>query len=358
MKQFLMGSQIIAKAAVQAGAEAFFAYPITPASEIMPFWIQEIDKKNFDNKFHNKFQLLFLQAEDEMSAGFMTIGAILGGKIAFSATAGPGNVLVQDALSMAESMRIPIVMIIGQRGGPSTGTVVYSQQEVTLTAFGGNSEGYRIVYSPAGLQELYEYTKKSFTTAWKYRFPTFVLTDGYTTKLRGEVNIDDKKNKIKATPFFTQTNKYANYRNCYEYEEEIYELNTSLKKDFEKYSHEIEEYEIYDKSLKSKKTVGNQLSKIDTLIIAHGIVGLSAQSAIKNSEKKNVVLFRPITIWPFPANALRKLAKKTKKILVVESASNQILRLIKEALYGFNIPIKHIGKPGIGIYPSEIKKYL
>ena len=351
MKQFLMGSQIVVKAAVQAGAEAFFAYPITPASEIMSFWIQEINNKSVKSKKSVENQWLFLQTEDEMSAGFMTLGAILGGKIAFSATAGPGNVLMQDALSMAESMRIPIVVIIGQRGGPSTGTVVYSQQEVTLTAFGGNGEGCRIVYSPAGLQELYRYTKKSFSTAWKYRFPTFVLTDGYTTKLRGEVDIDEqsKNNKIKTSPFFTEDKNISNYRNCYEYEEEIYELNMSLKKDFEKYSKEIEEYEIYPaKALRQ--------NKIDCLIIAHGIVGLSSQAAINGLRDKNIVLFRPITIWPFPGKVLRKMAQKAKKILVVESAANQLLKLVKESLYGLSTPIEHIGKPGLGIYPREIKK--
>jgi len=337
MKQFLMGSQIIVKAAIQAGAEAFFAYPITPASELMPFWLHEADK--------NK-KLQFLQSEDEMTAGFMTIGSILGGKVAFSATAGPGNVLMQDALSMAESMRIPIVVVIGQRGGPSTGTVVYSQQEVTLTAFGGNGEGYRVVYSPAGLQELYKYTQKAFAAAWKYRFPAFVLTDGYTTKLRGEVDLNNKKQKIKTTPFFNEK-KSINYRNCYEYEEEIYDLNISLKKDFEKARKEIEEYIIYP----------NKLPKdIDCLVVAHGIVGLSAKAAIREYGKKNIALFRPLTIWPFPQKALRKLAKRAKKILVVESAAHQLLNLVKQALYGLDIPLEHLGKPALGIYPNEIIK--
>lgn len=340
MKQFLMGSQIIAKAAAQAGAEGFFAYPITPASEIMVYWLKEMDK--------NK-KLQFLQVEDETAAGFTTIGHIMGGKIAFTATGGPGNVLMQDGLSMAESMRIPIVCIIGQRGGPSTGTVVYSQQEVTLTAFGGNSEGYRIVYSPAGLQELYEYTKKSFRAAWRYRYPTFVLTDGYTTKLRGEVDISNKKERpIKTVELFGKPNEYINYRNCYETEEELYQLNQHLEKNFIKYSPKITEYKTYPQKIEGK---------LDALIIAHGIVGLSAKAAIQKMKNKKIALFRPITIWPFPKDDLIKLAKKAKKILVIESAANQILRLVKEALYGLTVPIDHIGKAGLGIYPKEIENH-
>jgi len=342
MKQFLMGSEIIARAAVEAGAEFFYAYPITPASEIMQFWLKEMDKNP---------TLKFLQTEDEISAGFTTLGSILGGGKAFTATAGPGNILMQDALAMAENMRIPIVALIGQRGGPSTGTVIYSQQEVTLTAFGGNGEGYRVVYSPAGLQELYHYTKKSFNTAWKYRFPTFVLTDGYTTKLRGEVDLesDIQEKQISTESLFGREDEYINYRNCYEYEEEIYELNLGLKRDFEKFAPEIEEYELYPEEPKKK---------IDVLIIAHGIVGLAAKVVVNNSNKKKLALFRPITLRPFPENVLRNLAAKAKKILVVESAADQILKTVKQALYGLKVPIEHIGKPGLGVYPEEIELFI
>lgn len=342
MKQFLMGSEIITKAAIEAGAEFFYAYPITPASEIMQFWLKQMDKNP---------KLKFLQTEDEISAGFTTIGSILGGGKAFTATAGPGNILMQDALAMAENMRIPIVTLIGQRGGPSTGTVIYSQQEVTLTAFGGNGEGYRVVYSPAGLQELYHYTKKAFNTAWKYRFPTFILTDGYTTKLRGEVDLesDAPKEQIPAEPLFGKEDEYINYQNCFEYEEEIYQLNLKLKQDFEKFAPEIEECEIYPE--KPKK-------KIDMLIIAHGIVGLAAKAAVDKNKSNKIVLFRPITLRPFPENALRSIAAQVKKILVVESAADQIYKIVKQALYGLKVPIEHIGKPGLGVYPEEIEEFL
>lgn len=342
MKQFLMGSEIVVKAAAEAGAEFFYAYPITPASEIMQFWLKEMDKNP---------KLKFLQNEDEISAGFTTLGTILGGGMAFTATAGPGNILMQDALAMAENMRIPIVAVIGQRGGPSTGTVIYSQQEVTLTAFGGNGEGYRVVYSPSGLQELYHYTKKAFNTAWKYRFPTFVLTDGYTTKLRGEVDFEEKNNdeSISTESLFGKESEYLNYRNCYEYEEEIYNLNMELKRAFDSFASEIEEHEIY--SLHPK-------GETDMLIVAHGIVALAAKAVVEKMENKNISLFRPITLRPFPEHALRDIAQKTKKILVVESAADQIYKTVKQSLYGLSVPIEHIGKPGLGVYPEEIESFI
>ena len=142
-----MGNKILAQAAKDAGAKVMFGYPITPASEILETWVTLCQQEN---------KISFLQTEDEMAAGFATIGACLAGKPAFTATAGPGNVLMQDAFSMAEALRIPTVAMIVQRGGLSTSTVIYSQEEVRLTCYGGNGEGFRIVYSTAGLQELYD----------------------------------------------------------------------------------------------------------------------------------------------------------------------------------------------------------
>ena len=174
-KMFLTGNEVLAYAANSAEAEFMYGYPITPQNEIMHTWCKLLPKTGAG----------FLQTEDEISAGFSTIGGILAGKRAFTATAGPGNVIMQDAQSMAEMMRIPFVCAVMQRGGPSTATVIYAQQETRLTCFGGNGEGFRIVYSTAGHQDLYDYMIKAFNTAWKYRFPTYVLADGYQGKMRG-----------------------------------------------------------------------------------------------------------------------------------------------------------------------------
>ncbi|HNV96721.1 MAG TPA: ferredoxin oxidoreductase [bacterium] len=343
MKELLTGNEIVVHAALNAGATAFFGYPITPATEIMAGWdtIYEKNKKN----------LIFLQTEDEMSAGFTTIGAVMTGKKAFTATAGPGNILMQDAFSMAEAMQIPIVAIIGQRGGPSTASVIYSQQELTLTAFGGNGEGYRIVYSPSTIQELYDYTIKAFNTAWKYTTPTFVLTDGYTLKTRTNVEIKQAKNLEKSFPLILKSDKrgndekeYINLRNTYSVEEECFENNKILIEKWNKIRSQIEEHEVYEFD-KSKK---------DTLIIAHGNVASSVKQALYDTKKKSVKLFRPITINPFPNSALKKELKGIKQIIVTESAYNQLLKLVKENLYGLNIPIITYNKPALGITPEEI----
>src|SRR3990167_2723272 len=105
MKQFLTGAEVVVQAAIDAGAEMMYGYPITPTTEVFSGWIKRGKK--------------YLQTEDEIAAGFAVCGAILAVQKAFTATAGPGHILMQDSLSMAEGMRLPFVAIIGQRGGPS-----------------------------------------------------------------------------------------------------------------------------------------------------------------------------------------------------------------------------------------------
>ncbi|NLW56318.1 MAG: ferredoxin oxidoreductase, partial [Firmicutes bacterium] len=176
---FMTGNEVVAWAALAADADFMYGYPITPQNEIMHYW----------SRLAPHFGRGFLQTEDEISAGFTMLGGAMVGKKCFTATAGPGNILMQESISMAEMMRLPGVWIIQQRGGPSTATVIYSQQELRLTTTGGNGEGLRIVYSTSSHQELFEYTLKAFNAAWKYRFPAFVLGDGYQAKMRETVTL-------------------------------------------------------------------------------------------------------------------------------------------------------------------------
>ncbi len=352
-KTLITGNEIVVKSALAAGAKAYFGYPITPATEIMTEW---------DKEYEQRKDLIFLQTEDEMSAGFAMIGSVLTGIKTFTATSGPGNILMQDAFAMAEAMRIPTVAIIGQRGGPSTGSVIYSQQELTLTAFGGNGEGYRIVYSPTNLQELYDHIIKAFNTAWKYKFPVFVLTDGYTLKTRALVELTKPKNIVKSYPLVLKSkirnnskeSNYQNLNNTFATEEQCYQANINLLNAFNKIKDKITESEIYSLSKNPK-----------TLIIAHGIVAASVKQAINDSKNlayrqagRKVKLFRPITLNPFPDKNLKKNLKGIKKIIIVESAANQLLKLVKENIYGAKIPIQTYCRPGLGISPEEIIKLI
>lgn len=336
MKQFLMGNQILAQAAKDIGAKAMFGYPITPSTEILETWAKFCQKDK---------SLSFLQTEDEMAAGFATIGACLAGIPAFTATGGPGNILMQDAFVMAEALRIPTVAMIMQRGGMSTSTVIYSQQEVRLTCFGGNSEGFRIVYSTSSLQELYDYTLKAFQVAWKYRWPTFILADGYQGKMKGEVQImENGKCRIdNLKPILKQN---VNLRNCYNMEEEINEKIVDYNNEYNKIRQEIEESEDY------------QIEDAKIVLLAHGIVAEAARMAVDELRKKGlkIGLFRPITLRPFPVKKAIKSLEQVEKIVCLESANGQLAELFKNELYGVNIPLIEINKPALGFTPEEIVK--
>lgn len=341
---FMTGNEVVAWGALAAQADIMYGYPITPQNEIMHYWTRLAPK-------HGK---KFLQTEDELSAGFTTIGGVLAGRRAFTATAGPGNVLLQEPVTMAEMMRIPIVVVIQQRGGPSTATVIYSQQEVNLTTSGGNGESLRIVYSTATHQELFDYTIKAFNVAWKYRFPTFILGDGYQAKMREPLVMYEPQDKgvemVKSEPFLGMPGMPgldrdpAHLRNAFSMEEELYEVVMEQINEFNKITPQIVEY------------VSMGCEDADLVIVSHGIVSRAAMTAQENLRRigYKVGFFRPITLKPFPVKALRKVCKTTPRFLVVESAYGQLARLVKEALFGLEAGMDSIFMPGLGITSEKI----
>jgi 2-oxoglutarate ferredoxin oxidoreductase subunit alpha len=341
---FMTGNEVVAYAAVAARADIMYGYPITPQNEVMHYW----------TRLAPKYEKRFLQTEDELSAGFTTIGGVMAGRKAFTATAGPGNVLMQEPMAMAEMMRLPVVVVIMQRGGPSTATVIYSQQEVILTTFGGNGEGFRIVYSTATHQELYDYTIKAFNTAWRYRFPVFLLADGYQAKMREPLTIYDPLERgielIAPEAYLGRPGTPGvdrppgHFRNTYSTEEELYEVLQGHVREYERIWREVEEYE----SLGTEDT--------DLLIIAHGVVARAAKQAVEylRGEGLKVGYFRPVTLRPMPVDALREAVSRTKRFMVVESAYGQLSKLVRDALYGLAVEMVPLYKPGVGVTPEEI----
>ena len=326
----------MARAAYDAGAKLMFGYPITPVTEVFATWVRLI----------NNSQRLGLQTEDEIAAGFGVCGAVLAGERAFTATGGPGMILMQDPLSMAEAMRLPMVVFDGQRGGPSTGQVIYSQQEVNLAIYGGNGEGLRLVYSTSTLGELYDYGKKVFEVAWQYRFPTILLYDGYQGKMKGEVEIQQTTDNRQQTTLKLEPILTGNMRNTYNLEEELGEVVQNSKADFDKAAPKLVEYE-------TKETEDAQI-----IILAHGIVASAAKKAVEKLREKGlkVGLLRPITLSPFPEEAVSRAIERVRQVIVFESSLGQFSRLVKAHEYGLEVPIVEIQKPGVGFTPEEIEQ--
>jgi 2-oxoglutarate/2-oxoacid ferredoxin oxidoreductase subunit alpha len=345
-KAFVTGNETAAWACLAAGADMMFGYPITPQNEIMHYW----------TRLAPKYERGFLQTEDELSAGFTVCGSVQAGKKAFTATAGPGNVLMQEPFGMAEAMRLPLLAIIQQRGGPSSGTVVYSQQEVTLTTFGGNGEGMRIVYSTATHQEIYDYIIKGFNTAWKYRFPVFILGDGYQAKMREPMEMYDPEDRgiemVKPYPLIGLEGKISEGRapqhlcNIYSLEEELYEVVIKMAAEYEALQDKIVEYDE------------KYCDDADIIVVSHGVVSRAADDAVKILRAQGIKAgyFRPITLRPFPAKQLRAAIAKNgaKKLLIAESAYGQLDRLTKQEIFGETVKIENLFMPGVGIIDYDI----
>jgi 2-oxoglutarate ferredoxin oxidoreductase subunit alpha len=336
-ERLITGCEAAVLGALEAGADSMFGYPITPSTEIMQGFIDAVQKDK---------TLKFLQTEDETSAGFAVSGAILGGSRSFTATAGPGHTLMQDPLSMCENLRIPFVCIVMQRGGPSTGTVNFSQQEVNLAAFGGNGDGLRFVYSASNAEEMYSLTIKAFSTAWKYQFPAFVLGDGHLSKMKVKTELIKPLNSVKSFPLLKENKTPTHIRNCYSSEESF---GARLKENIEAWklaSTKIVEFENY------------KLAGAKEVIIAHGSVADAVKDAvdIMRSNGKKIGLFRPITVHPFPGADLRKALGNKAKAYVVESALNQFSRIVKYEASGLKTKILEISKPAESFTATEIVK--
>ena len=344
---FITGNEVIARAALAAGADYMFGYPITPQNEIMHHWRRLAPPEGRG----------FMQTEDELSAGFTTIGAIISGKAAFSATAGPGTVLFQEPLSMAEMMRLPVVLAVQQRGGPSTATVIYSQQELNLTCFGGNGEGLRLVYSTSSHQELYDYTIKAFHRAWLYRFPSFILGDGYQAKMREPLQLHDPaelgfgpipKEPILGSLRAGQAGPLLHLRNSFSVEEELSEVLGRHLDDYTRAAPELVEHEY----------IGGPGGKL--LVVAHGIVGRAARQAVQELRRagREINFFRPITLRPFPEEAFREaLQDSGGAVFVAESAEGQLGNQVRLAAAGLVLfDFRGYYRPGVGITAEEIEE--
>jgi len=334
-REFLTGAQAVVRACFDAGAGSMYGYPITPATEIFTGWIKQGGK--------------YLQTEDEIAAGFAICGAILAGEKSFTATAGPGTVLMQDAMSMAEGMRLPFVVVVAQRGGPSSGTVIYSQQEVTLACYGGNGEGLRLVYSLGSLEELYSFTRRAFNESWQYRFPAVVLTDGYLLKTRGAVVINKDEFKNFPAEVIIQDGANTHLENIHTLEEDLFDKLKKYEEDYNKMSPLV------------ASAVEVETADAEILIVAHGIVGAAAEAAVKilRVQGIRVGLLRPTTLRPFPKNILDKRAEQAKKIVIVESSFGQLAQIVRAEMEPkISTPVEYMQFPGLGVGPEVIAEFV
>jgi 2-oxoglutarate/2-oxoacid ferredoxin oxidoreductase subunit alpha len=337
---YLKGNEAVAYGALEAGLNAYFAYPITPSSEI-----PETLAREFGNKKYPEYKY-FLQAASELEAINMVIGAASGGVRAMTATSSPGFSLKQEGLSYAAGMELPFLVVDICRAGPGLGNLGPEQSDYFQATKGGGHGDYRLfVLAPASVQEMALFPRIGFDMAFKYRNPTLILGDAFTGQLKEDVEFPE------FTPLKYDVSSWAatgaKGRGPH--------ILNSLELDYQKhYAHGSRIFEKYKLAEANEVRFESYLTEdAEKVIVAFGIVSRIAKGVINKLRSKGVKvgLFRPITLWPFPKLALRKLASEGKQFLDVELNTGQMYEDVKLAV-GDGVTVDFLGKWG-GIVPTE-----
>ncbi len=337
---YLKGNEALAYGALEAGLNAYFAYPITPSSEI-----PETLAKEFGSKKYPEYKF-FLQAASELEAINMVIGAASGGVRAMTATSSPGFSLKQEGLSYAACMELPFLIVDICRAGPGLGDLGPEQSDYFQATKGGGHGDYRlIVLAPASVQEMALFPRIGFDLAFKYRNPVLILGDAFTGQLKEDVKF----------PEFTPPEYDVSSWATTGAKGRAPHILNSLELDYQKhYKHVGRIFEKYKQAEANEVRFEEYLTEdAEKVIVAFGIVARIAKGVVNKLRAKDVKvgLIRPITLWPFPKVPLRKLASEGKQFLVVELNTGQMVQDVKLAV-GDGATVDFFGKWG-GIVPTE-----
>lgn len=334
-KVLTKGNYAIANAAVLAGCQCYFGYPITPQSEIGEFMsgkMQELKRG-------------YVSAESELAAINMTIGAVSTGVKAMTSSSSCAVALMQEGLSYATADELPVVLISVMRGGPGLGNIYPSQGDYfQATKGGGNGDYHLIVLAPSTVQECVDLTYKAFYLAQKYRNPAVLLADGLLGQMMEPVEFYDYPYPEIDTSSWALTGaKGREARIIRSYAPLADNQCVFLEKLYQKYK-VIEENEVEWEEINTDDA--------DIILVSFGSTSRNAKTAMKQLREKGIKagLFRPVTLYPFPNKRLHELAQKTKKFVTVEVNMGQMVNDVRLAVNGA-CPVELVNK-GVGAPPS------
>jgi 2-oxoglutarate ferredoxin oxidoreductase subunit alpha len=346
-KELLEGNRAFAEAAIRAGCEAYFGYPITPQTEALEHMAARMPELG----------RVFLQAESEVAAVNMVYGAACAGVRVMTSSSSPGVSLMMEGLSYIAGSEVPVVLVDVMRGGPGLGNIAPSQGDYNQIVKGGGHGDYKpIVLAPATVQEMIDLTYEAFDLAEKYRCIVVVLTDGNLGQMMEPAELPPMRpvRKTSERPSWALTGARSRSPNIISsiyidpVKEEIFNQKLQSKQ------REIEEHEVRVREV--------LLEDADIGIVAFGTAGRIAYSAIQAARAEGIRagLLRPISLYPFPYDHVRRLAERVRSILVVEMNAGQMLDDVRLGALG-RVPIRFYGRMG-GMTPmpdevlDEIRK--
>jgi 2-oxoglutarate ferredoxin oxidoreductase subunit alpha len=336
-KVLMKGNDAIAEAAIRAGCGAYFGYPITPQNELIAYMAKHMLERG----------RVFVQAESEVAAINMVYGASCAGVRAMTSSSSPGISLKQEGLSYAAGADVPLVCVNINRGGPGLGNIAPAQSDYFQSTRGGGHGDYKcIVLAPKSVQECADHTYLAFDLADKYRMPAIILADGMIGQMMEAVQLPPEREAPKRDwTVGNMAGREARHITS------IYLVPEELE------SKTIERFNRYE-TVKNAEIRYEELDcgDSDLLLVAYGTCARVCLGAKMLAEKEGIKLgiFRPITLWPFPYEALGKAASRGKPVLTVEMSLGQLVEDVKLSAYssGAKADIHLLSHSG-GVIPTE-----
>jgi 2-oxoglutarate ferredoxin oxidoreductase subunit alpha len=333
-KELLKGNEGIAEAAVRAGLEAYFGYPITPQTELLEWLSTSMPELG----------RTFIQAESELAAINMVYGAACTGVRVMTSSSSPGISLMMEGISYIAGTQVPVVLIDVMRGGPGLGNIAPSQGDYSqIVHGGGHGDFHPIVLAPASIQEAIDLTGEAFELAEKYRCIAVVLIDGSIGQMMEPAELPPMKPVRKEKPDLAVRGAKGRERrilsSIYIDPEEEEKVNFHLLERW----HEIEANELRYKEY--------FMEGAELVVVGFGTAGRVALSAVRAARAEGIPvgLIRPITVSPFPYARIKELTDLACGMLVVEMNSGQMLMDVQSAVGG-KIPVEFYGRLG-GVVP-------
>ena len=292
-------------------------YPITPVNDIAEWGTRELPEHGGD----------FIQAESELAAINMVLGAASVGVPAFTVTSSPGISLMQEALSYAIGMEVPMVVANVVRGGPGLGNILGAQSDLNLALSGGHGDQAPIIFAPASCQEMYDHGYLAFEYSNRYRIPAYVLTDGYVGQLKEKFLVKQTINPL----LQKELDRRELRSSIYVREGILHAHNWRLQRQFDRVT---QDESLKNLSLSSYKTENELGEAADILIISYGIFSRIGFGVVRRAQSQGLSVGQVSlkVLSPFPEEALRQLAQKHKALYVMEGSCGQLKQLVRGAV--------------------------
>lgn len=340
-RSLMKGNEALAEAAIRCGCKCFFGYPITPQTELSAYMAKRMEKAGG----------VFLQAESEIAAVNMVLGAASTGVRAMTSSSSPGVSLKAEGISYMAGSDLPAVIINVQRGGPGLGSIQPAQSDYfQATKAVGHGDFHVMVLAPCSVQEMVDAVTLAFDKADQYRMPVMILADGLLGQMMEPVTFPEPK---------TELPDKSDWAACGHKNERKHHIINSLFLDAPLLEAKVKErYERY-KQVEENETDAElyMCDGAELVVTAYGATARVAKSAVTKARAEGIKvgLFRPKTLWPFPVKEINEACKDAKQILDVEMSMGQMIYDVKLATE-CRIPTAFYGRTG-GVIPTPAEVY-